>query len=294
MRLAVEGRVDDAPAGGELVGREEPGAAVAHGQERRAADRGLEAKAEEPRVPLAEEAVDADVVLDPLADAGQLAVERHDGVEQPINGKAARLEVDAEEAGQEQVGLPGLDADAGRDAARVEIPAPGVDGVIRHDAAVRQRLRLAFDGKDSIDEQVRPVRESDAGREVIGRGEPIPQNVGDLPDGERLAHRGGERTRNIASRAFYVTPRGDASRCGGVRLQQARLERDEGTEVAIRTAGDAEERGVGHGDRGLGVEQRGDTAPSVGLERCGVSPPVLGHRERRGVSPPVPVPRPAG
>ena len=105
--------------------REEPGAAVAHRQQRLAVDGRLEAEAEQVRLALPEEPVDVDVVADRLAGAGQAAMERDDGVEQPVDGQPARGEVDAEIAGQEQVGLPGFDGDAGRDAPPSRYHAPG-------------------------------------------------------------------------------------------------------------------------------------------------------------------------
>ena len=81
-RLEVEFGLDDALAGGERGGGEEPGHAVRHAEQRSAVDGPLEAEAEQPRVGLTEELVDADVVLDPLAHLRQPAVERHHGVEQ--------------------------------------------------------------------------------------------------------------------------------------------------------------------------------------------------------------------
>ena len=57
-----------------------------------------------------------------LARAGQAAVEGDHGVEQAVDRQAAGDEVDAQVAGEEQVGLAGLDGDAGGDAAAVQIP----------------------------------------------------------------------------------------------------------------------------------------------------------------------------
>ena len=114
-----------------------PGAAVAHRQQRLAVDRRLEPEPEQVRLALAEEVVDVDVVADDLAGAGQPAVEGHDGVEQPVDGQPPGLEVDAEVARQEQVGLARLDGDAGRDPPAVEIPGPGQDVVLGDDPAAR-------------------------------------------------------------------------------------------------------------------------------------------------------------
>ena len=137
--------------------------------------------------PCFDELVDVDVVDDRLADLRQPAVERDDGVEQAVDGEAAGLEVDAEEAGEEQVGLPALDRDRGRDAAGFEIPAVGADGVFGDDAAARHRLRLALDERDAIDELQRAIRQADARREGVDLGEQRPEHVADAPDGERAA-----------------------------------------------------------------------------------------------------------
>ena len=134
-RPAVELGLHDALAGGQLLGGEEAGAAVASSSAAARRRPCLEAEAEQVRVALAEEAVDVDVVADHLARAGQAAVEGHDGVEQAIDGQAARLEVDAEVARQEQVGLARLDGDAGGNPAAVEIPGAGLDVVLGDDAA---------------------------------------------------------------------------------------------------------------------------------------------------------------
>ena len=68
----IEGPRNDALAGGQLRGRKEPRAAVAHGQERFAPDGPVELEAEEVRIALAEKSRDLDVVADRLARAGQV------------------------------------------------------------------------------------------------------------------------------------------------------------------------------------------------------------------------------
>jgi len=126
-------------------------------------------------------------------------VEADDRVQEPVDGEPAGLEVDAEEAGEEQVGLPGLDGDGGRDAAGIQIPAVGADGVRGDDPAACQRLRLALDECDLIDELERAVRESDAGRERVHLGEQRPEHVADLPHGERAALLVGQNPRDRAA-----------------------------------------------------------------------------------------------
>ena len=151
--------------------------------------------------PCCDELVDVDVVDDRFADPRQPAMERHHGVEQPINRQAAGSEVDAEEAGEEEVGLPALDGDRGRDAAGFEIPAVRADGVLGDDAAARHRLRLALDERDAIDQLQRAIGQPNAGGEAVDLREQRPEHV------DRLAR---PRTRQHCS---YVRARG-----GGIRL----------------------------------------------------------------------------
>ena len=120
-------------------------------------------------------------------------MEGHDGVEQAIDGEAARVEVDAEIAGQEQVGLPRFDGDAGRDTAAVEIPGVGMNVVFGDDAAAKSAKRLALDGQDAIHEHQRFVGQADARRVGVDCGEVGAEDAGDGADGELqtlLADRG--------------------------------------------------------------------------------------------------------
>src|SRR5262249_18318052 len=149
-------------AGRQLRRGEEAGDAVRHRQQRFAINASLEPEAEQVRLVLAEEVVNVDVITNDFAGVGQAAVERHLGVEQAVDGEAARLEVDAEVAGQEQVGLAGLDGDAGGDAAAVEVPGAGPNVVLGDDAAGGQRPRLARDGEDAVNEHQRLVGQADA------------------------------------------------------------------------------------------------------------------------------------
>src|SRR5207245_102857 len=96
----------------------------------------LEAEAEQVHVSLAEELVDVDVVADHRTGPGQAAMERDCRVEQAVDREAARAEVDPEIAREKQVRLPGLDGNARRDPAAVEVPGAGVDVVLGHHAAL--------------------------------------------------------------------------------------------------------------------------------------------------------------
>ena len=78
-------------------------------------------------------------------------MEADHSVEEPVDGQPARLEVDAEEPGEEQVGLAGLDRDGGRDAAGLQVPAVGAYRVLGNDAAGLHRLRFPLDQHDAID-----------------------------------------------------------------------------------------------------------------------------------------------
>src|SRR5262249_39736715 len=148
------------------------------------ADRSLEAEAEQMSLALAEEAIDVNVVTNDLAGARQLTVERDNCVEQPIDGQAARLKIDAEVAGQEQVGLSRLDGDARRDSSTVEIPAGRKDIVFRHDAPRGHRARRALDGQDAIDEHERLVGQSNARRKRVDFREVRPEDTRDGTDSE--------------------------------------------------------------------------------------------------------------
>ena len=94
-RLPVERRLHDALAGGQRLGGEEAGDAVAHGHQRLAVHRAVEPEAEQLGVALAEELVDVDVVEDRLADARQPAVEasprRRAGGRRPARASAKSM-----------------------------------------------------------------------------------------------------------------------------------------------------------------------------------------------------------
>ena len=137
----VSGRLRDDPfAGCQLLGREEAGAAVSHRQERLASHRRIELEPEQDCHPLAEEPGDPDVVADHLADAGQPAVEGHRRVEQPIHGQPLGLEVDAQIAGEDQVGLARLHRDAGRNPLAVQVPRIRLDHMLRDDPPVPEAI----------------------------------------------------------------------------------------------------------------------------------------------------------
>ena len=91
------------------------------------------------RIALAEKALNVDVITQDLAGRGQAAIERDLGVEQSIDGEAARAEVDAEPGRQKEVGLPRFDGDASGHAAAVEIPGAVAHVMFRDDAAGSKR-----------------------------------------------------------------------------------------------------------------------------------------------------------
>src|SRR5271166_4431793 len=107
----IKGPRNDALAGGQLRGRKETRAAVAHGQERFTPDGAVELKAEEVRIALAEKARDLDVVAYQLARAWQSPVEGDSRVEQTVNRQPLRDKVDAQIPGEEEVRLTRLDRD---------------------------------------------------------------------------------------------------------------------------------------------------------------------------------------
>jgi len=137
-RPDVERCADDPLPGGELQRGEEPRAAVAHRHQRRAVDRRLELETKQVRVTLPKESRNRDVVMDNRARPGQTGVERHHGVEQPVDRAPARLEVDPEIAREQQIGLPRLHCDACGDAVLIEIPRTRTHVVLGDDPAARE------------------------------------------------------------------------------------------------------------------------------------------------------------
>ena len=182
--MLVELRLDDALPGGEGGWREEPGDAVLHREQGFAVHRAFKPEPEQPRIRLVEELVDVDVVNNRLADRRQAAVERHHGIQEPINCNALSLKVDAEEPGQEQVGLPGFDGHASGAPPRVQVPPARMNRVVRDHATRLQRQRLAFDTTYVIDQHERAVRQPHPRGERINRGKRRPEYVTNFAGGE--------------------------------------------------------------------------------------------------------------
>ena len=90
--------MDDPLPRGEFVCAEEPRTAVFHRHQRNTVDRRLEAEPEEVCLPLSEELIDVNVVMDHVAGPRKLAVENHRGVEEAVDGLPFGDEVDAEVA----------------------------------------------------------------------------------------------------------------------------------------------------------------------------------------------------
>src|SRR5208283_6172374 len=183
----IEGPRNDALAGGQLRGRKEPRAAVAHGQERFTADAPVELKAEEVRIALAEKPRDLDVVADRFARAGQSAVEGDGRVEQTVNRQPLGDEVDAQIAGEEEVRLTRLDRDGGRDSAGVEIPVAGKDVVLGDDPPARKRPRLPLDRHDPVYQHERLVGKPHPRGMAVDRGILVSQYRGNRSDGKLQA-----------------------------------------------------------------------------------------------------------
>ncbi len=185
----VEFGLHDPLARVQLSSREETGAAIAHRQERFTVHGPLEAEAEQIRAPLAEKMIDGNFVTNHRAGSGQGAMERHHCIQQAIDCQAARLEIDAQIAGEEQVRLPGFDSDAGRNPLRVEIPGPRMNVVLRHHHARRHRARLSRNRHDAIHQHQRLIGQPDTSRERIDHGELGAEHVGDRAHRELQAHR---------------------------------------------------------------------------------------------------------
>src|SRR2546428_222948 len=114
--------IDYTFSGSQLVSGKESGTTFPHREQGLAVHAAVELKSEKPGVALAEKALDSDVVANDLARSRQASMKRHDGIQQAVNSTTARLEIDSQVPGQEQVGLPGLNGDARRNLHVVEIP----------------------------------------------------------------------------------------------------------------------------------------------------------------------------
>ena len=114
-------------------------------------------------VPWRKNSRDADVVPDHVADDGQPAVERDVRVEQPVDRLAPRQEVDAQVAGEDQVGLARLHRDAGGDPVAVQVPGIRADDVLGDDPAAPRASAACPRGPGS-------GRRTSAARPAAGRG----------------------------------------------------------------------------------------------------------------------------
>ena len=183
-RLEIKRCAHHAFAGSKLLLREKPGAAFGHRQQRFAIDGGEETEIEQPGVTLPEEAVDSNVVMNHLAWPRQAAMKTDFRIQQAVRRAPAGLKIDPQIARQEQVGLPGFDCNARGDAPAIEVPRVAVNIMLGHHAALRHRQRLAFDGKDSINQHQRLIRQAHPGRERVGRREPRPEHMPHQPTAE--------------------------------------------------------------------------------------------------------------
>ena len=187
-RAQVDGRPHDPTVGLQGLAGEESGAAVAHGQQRPAIDRGIEAEAEQVGVTLAEKAFDADIVMDCLARARQSAVKGDHSIQQAVDRQAAGDEVNPHVAGQEQICLPCLDRDAGRNPSAVQVPGVGMDVMFGHDPAAGHGAGLPLQRHDPVHQHQRCVRQSHPGRETVRLGKFGAEHAGDAADREFHAH----------------------------------------------------------------------------------------------------------
>ena len=142
---------NDAARVGDLLGREESGAAARHGDQGLARDGPVEAEEEEMGVALPQELLNCDGVADGLPGGGQVAVEFDGRVEQAVGAAAAHDEVDPEPGREEEVGLAGLDRDAHRRPAAVEVPRVGQDVVLGDDAPRPEAPLVPVDLQDAVD-----------------------------------------------------------------------------------------------------------------------------------------------
>ena len=118
----------------------------------------------------------------------QTAMESDHGIQQPVDRLAFAPEIDPQITGKEQVGLTGLDRDAGRNTAAIKIPAIGRHIVLSDHTGAGHRARLALDRHDAVDQH----------QGVVGQAHPDPirvdfvesrtQHAADAADGKLHAH----------------------------------------------------------------------------------------------------------
>ena len=154
---------------------------------------------------------------------GKAAVERHDGVEQAIDRQALGLEVDAEIAGEEQVGLARLDRDAGGNPPAVEIPGVGTDVVLGDDPAVLESDR----GSPSIARMRSTSINGSSGRRTrvgwrVDRGELGAEHRADRADGE-LEALGAVKSRPIGGSIDFEVLSSDGPEFDHQRFDQCHL-----------------------------------------------------------------------
>ena len=114
-------------------------------------------------------------------------MERDHRVQEAIPGQAARVDVDAEPAGKEEVGLTGFHCDAGGDGATVEVPGTHPDIVLGENPSTCHRVRLALNGEDAVNEHEGLVGQTNSGRVLVDGGVGLTQDLGDRADGELQA-----------------------------------------------------------------------------------------------------------
>ena len=194
-------------------------------------------------VALPQELLDRDGVADGLPGGGQVAVEFDGRVEQAVGAAAAHDEVDPEPGREEEVGLAGLDRDAHRRPAAVEVPRVGQDVVLGDDASGPEAAFVPVDLQDAVDQHERLVRQPDA------RGEGVHLRE------RRAQHLGGRPARELEALGTVI----------GRRRRQGRFQRGQAVPAALEQLPLHVER-PGAGARQLGRDiQEGRVRPGRGF-----------------------------
>ena len=178
-------------------------------------------------VALPQELLDRDGVADGLPGGGQVAVEFDGRVEQAVGAAAAHDEVDPEPGREEEVGLAGLDRDAHRRPAAVEVPRVGQDVVLGDDAPRPEAPLVPVDLQDAVDQHERLVRQPDARGEGVHLRELRAQHPGGRPacELEALGAVIGRRRRKASdsSGGRRCPPRSSSCRCTSSARAQVRV-----------------------------------------------------------------------
>ena len=143
---------------------------------------------EQPGIPLAEEPLDTDIVVNGFPWAGQAAMEGDHRIQQAVDRKSFGDEVNPQVTGKEQIGLTGLHRNTGRNPVAIQVPGMGEDVMLGDHPAIGHGTGLTLYLDDPVNQHQRLIRQSDPGGEAVHLAEFRPQHPADLARGKLHAH----------------------------------------------------------------------------------------------------------